>query len=119
MLSLLYKEQTNSNWNEDETIITYSGCLNDDSKCFSNRLYKIMGDGKKTRQFDVRNPCVFPFKHGNKTYNSCTREIYGTNSKEFGCATSVDADLNWQTSGICNDFCPYEGMYLYRTFQSC
>ena len=62
MLSLLYKDQTNSNWIEDETIITYSGCLNDDSKCFSNREYKIMGDGKKTRLFDVRNPCKFPFK---------------------------------------------------------
>ena len=119
MLSLLYKDQINSNWIEDETIITYSGCLNDNSKCFSNKQYKITGDAKKTRQFDVRNPCIFPYKHGNKTYNSCTREIYGANSKEFGCATSVDADLNWQTSGFCNDFCPCEGMYFYRSFQSC
>ena len=120
MLSLLYKDRiTYSNWNADDKIITNLGCLTDNNKCFSNKQYRIKIDVKEPRQFDVRNPCIFPFKHRNKIYNSCIREIYGTNSKEFGCATSVDADLNWQTSGICNDFCPYEGIYFYRSFQSC
>ena len=74
MLSLLYKEQTNSNWIEDKTIITYSGCLNDDSKCFSNRQYKIMGDGKET-QFDVRNPCKFPFKDRDDTNSEFVKKM--------------------------------------------
>ena len=112
MLSLLYKEQTNSNWIEDETIITYSGCLNDDSKCFSNRQYKFTGDGKET-QFDVRNPCKFPFKDrddtnsSDKTYNSCK---WNKSKRYFWCATSVDADLEWQTRAFCSELCHNEGM---------
>ena len=118
MLSLLYKDRiTYSNWNADDKIITNLGCLTDNNKCFSNKQYRIRIDVKGT-QFGVRNPCIFPFKHRNKIYNSCTREIYGTNSKEFGCATSVDADLEMQTSGFCNDLCQYEGMYFYRSFRS-
>ena len=104
MLSLLYKDQ--KNWIEDETIITYSGCLNDNSKCFSNRQYK-MGDDKKTRQFDVRNPCIFPFKDRDITYHSCK---WNTSKQFFWCATSVNADLEWQTSAFCNELCHNEGM---------
>ena len=107
MLSLLYKEQTNSNWIEDETIITHSGCLNDNSKCFSNRQYRITGDGKKPRQFDVRNPCKFPFKDRGRTYDSCK---WDTSKQNFWCATSVDGDFEWQTSAFCNELCHNEGM---------
>ena len=107
MLSLLYKDQINSNWIEDETIITYSGCLNDNSKCFSNKQYKIKVDGQKDRQFDVRNPCIFPFKDNNITYDYCK---WNTRNQYYWCATSVDADLEWQTRAFCNELCYNEGM---------
>ena len=60
-----------------------------------------------------KNPCIFPFKYENKTYNSCTR-WHGTSpgfpdEEAFWCATSVNADLNIQNWGFCNDFCPLEG----------
>ena len=102
MLSLLNKEQTNSNWIEDEMIIAYSGCLNDDS----NRQYKIIGDGIKSRQFDVRNPCKFPFKDRGRTYDSCK---WNTSKQIFWCATSVNADFEWQTYAFCNELCHNEG----------
>ena len=63
MLSLLYKDQTtNYNWIADTKLITNPGCLTDNRKCFSSKQHPIKIHGKETRQFDVRNPCIFPFK---------------------------------------------------------
>ena len=92
------------NWNADKNA-TKSKCLTYDSNCFSNFPDTIIVDHKET-QFYTTNPCIFPFKHSGKTYNSCTRDT------EFWCATSVDADLELQTSGLCEDFCPLEGIYF-------
>ena len=108
MLSLLYKDRTTySKWNADDKIITNLGCLTDHNKCFSNKQYRIKIDGKKPRQFDVRNPCIFPFKDNNITYDYCK---WNTRNQYYWCATSVDADLEWQTRAFCNELCYNEGM---------
>ena len=50
------------------------------------------------------NPCVFPFKYGDKTYHACTNVDY----EEFWCATFVNekqelSDSQW---GNCTALCP-------------
>ena len=59
-----------------------------------------------TLELVSRNPCIFPFKYDNKEYSSCTR--FTKDDTRFWCATSVDADLKWQTYGYCQN-CPLEG----------
>ena len=103
--------QAEEKWTLDWTVgkvVTMSRCISDDSKCFSNRI-----DGS----YSSKNPCKFPFKDSNTTYNSCTRS--NSNPPGFWCATSVNNDLEWQTFGFCNDFCQLEGMYLYFCFKTC
>ena len=47
----------------------------------------------------------YVFLNMNKTYKSCTK----TDDEAFWCATSVNADLDWQAWGYCNELCPLEG----------
>ena len=101
------------NWKADK-IITNSNCLTYDTKCFSIYQEAIYIDLKVTHVYR-KNPCIFPFRNGNVTHNSCTR-IDGKSpgypyEEGFWCATSVDADLNWRTGGYCNDLCPLEGTF--------
>ena len=98
----------------DVKSITNPSCLIDNNSCFSSKQNEIRDGVKRVYKFDVRNPCIFPFKHENTTYNSCKRMA----KSGFKCATSVDADLELQKSAFCNDLCPYEGMYFHRRFQS-
>ena len=81
----------------------------DDSNCIGIDQDEILIDDKETHQIQTKNPCKFPFKYHDTTYNSCTRK----SDNAFWCATSVDANLNWKTYGYCNDLCPLEGVYLY------
>ena len=92
----------------ENKIITYIGCLTNDSNCFSNGRDKIIIDSKR-ETVDVKNPCVFPFKYRDKSYDSCTKD---GDKQAFWCATSVDADLYRLTTGRCNDACPLEGKQL-------
>ena len=114
ILSLLYKENNwIFNWKADDKIITNASCLVNDSNCFGTDQDTIIVDFKESRHFGSKNPCEFPFKYLNKTYNSCTR-MEGTSTgypkeEAYWCATSVDTDLNMQTYGFCNDKCPLEG----------
>ena len=98
-------------WKADEKSITYSSCLTDDSNCFSHKGVRHKVQRLKIKRFDVRDPCIFPFKHDNKIYNNCIRGLF-SGSKRFACATSVDADLEWKTSAFCNEKCP-TGMYFH------
>ena len=108
ILFLPYKDKTNwiINWKGDNKIITNSSCLTYNSNCFGTKQEKITSESNETH-VDRKNPCKFPFKYYNTLYNSCTRNA----AKGFWCATSVDANLNYQTWGFCNDLCPLEGMY--------
>ena len=60
-----------------------------------------------TQEVATSGQCIFPFKDRNVTHNNCTMGNYG-----LWCATSVNATLDWQTSGYCADIsvCPIEGM---------
>ena len=111
MLSLLTEKKEDEEWTLDwkgGKSVKLSKCLTRDSKCFSNRMDDAISiDTNGTRhKFSSKNPCIIPFKDSNTTYNSCTR----FDSDGFWCATSVDADLEWQTWGFCNDLCPLEGI---------
>ena len=96
-------------WKADK-IVTNPRCLTYDSNCFSNRNdVEIYTESNGNRQnFSSKNPCKFPFKFHGTIYNSCIRN----RKNAFWCATSVDANLDWQTRGFCNDLCPLEGMYF-------
>lgn len=109
ILSLLYQGQDvwYLDWKADKIVKNLS-CLTYDSHCFSIDQTTIKND-TESEYFDTKNPCIFPFKYFDTTYNSCTRN----GGSGFWCATSVDANLNWKTYGYCNDLCPLEGIYLY------
>ena len=112
-LLLLSKDQNwILNWNADDKIISNSSCLIYDSNCFSTNQETIIIDLNYVAA-ERKNPCIFPFKYDNATYDSCTRSGgYSTgypDEEAFWCATSVNADLNMQTWGFCNDLCPLEG----------
>ena len=123
-LLLLYKEQTwILNWEADDKIITNSSCLNYDSSCFSTNQETIIFEARYVAA-DRKNPCIFPFKYANKTYNFCTRKDGTTegypDEKGFWCATSVDADLDVETWGFCNNLCPLEGtVRIFLEDQKC
>ena len=107
-----YNEEKNWThlWKADE-FVTKSKCLAYDRSCLATRYEeKIDLNHTETHYVKSTAPCIFPFKDfkSNTTYNSCTR----FDSDGFWCATSVDTDLEWQTYGFCNDFCPLEGTYL-------
>ena len=98
------------NWKEDSKIITNSICLNDsyNSNCFSTNQETIIIEFEEAIKYVAvyrKNPCVFPFKYLNKTYNSCTRK----RGEGFWCATSVNDDSDMENWGFCNDLCPLEG----------
>ena len=109
ILSLLYQGQDvwYLDWKADNIVKNLS-CLTYDSRCFSIDQTTIK-NGTESEYFDTKNPCIFPFKYFDTTYNSCTRN----GGSGFWCATSVDVNLNWKTYGYCNDLCPLEGVYLY------
>ena len=96
-------------WKADRKIVTNSSCLSYGSNCFSTGQETIILNGTHHTVYR-RNPCVFPFKHDNTTYDSCTKK---PNMHGFWCATSVDANLDYQTWGHCHDLCPLEGMHFY------
>ena len=112
ILSLLYKSDLKLDWKADAKSITNRSCLISNSSCFSTKQSKIWNGVNKTHHFDVRDPCIFPFKHYNKIYNNCIRGLFRPEPKRFACATSVDADLEWKTSAFCNEKCP-TGMYFH------
>ena len=89
-------------WKADNIVKNLS-CLTLDSSCFTIDQNAITIEREP---FDIKNMCIFPFKYFDTTYNSCIR----VNGGAFWCATSVDADLDFQTHGTCNDLCNYEGM---------
>ena len=97
-------------WKADKIVTSYARCLTyESSTCFS--IYKQPTiENNVTLELDSKDPCIFPFKYVNKTYNSCTR--YTKKDTRFWCATSVSADLKMETFGYCQD-CPLEGMYFY------
>ena len=92
-------------WKADK-IVTNLSCLTLDSGCFTFDQQAI---SIEEEPFDTKNMCIFPFRYFGTTFNSCIRFVEGA----FWCATSVDADLEWQTFGVCNDLCPLKGMYLF------
>ena len=113
-LSLLFKDLNwILTWNADNRIITNSSCLTYDSNCFSTIQDAIIIEVKEAHYVYRKDACTFPFKYDNATFNSCTRRDGTTegypDEEAFWCATSVDADLNMQTWGFCNNFCPLEG----------
>ena len=91
-------------WARDNIVIK-SRCLTYKNKCVGKRNDKIKHDGKEY-QGTSKGLCIFPFKHKNELYNSCTM----ADSDGLWCATSVDAKLDWQTRGFCTETCPFEGM---------
>ena len=95
-------------WKADKIVANYLGCLTyDKNKCFS-ALSQPAIVNNESQQVDSRNPCILPFKYKDKEYSSCTR-LAKTDTR-FWCATSVDAGLNMQTFGYCQD-CPREGTF--------
>ena len=74
--------------------------------CLGLRNHKIT-----TNYFELEvttsGQCIFPFKDRNVTHNKCTMN----GNDGLWCATSVNATLDWQTSGYCTDIsiCPIEG----------
>ena len=86
-----------------DIVIKSRWCLTYNKKCLGKTNDKI-----KHYQGTSTGLCIFPFKHKNKLYNSCTMaDLDG-----LWCATSVDASLDWQTRGFCTETCQFEGMYL-------
>ena len=112
-----YSEEKNWTclWKADE-FVTKSKCLAYDKNCLGTRKgrEKIDLNHTETHQVKATAQCIFPFKHYDTIYNSCTKN----GEKGFWCATSVDANLDWQTFGFCNDLCPLEGIYFYCSFQN-
>ena len=67
---LYYQHFTETSWAIDwkeDNIATNLSCLTNDSNCFANNQETIIIDNKESN-FDGRNPCIFPFKHLNTTY---------------------------------------------------
>ena len=106
ILSLLYidEEIWIPNWKADSNIVTNLSCIADDNKCFSTNQELIINENKESH-FYRKDPCIFPYKYSNTVYHSCTMVDWDG----FWCATSVDAELDMQTWGNCNDLCPLEG----------
>ena len=80
-------------------------CQTFNNKCIGKRNDKIKHDGKDYPGTSI-GECIFPFKHKSVEYNSCTM----ADSDGLWCATSVDANLDWQTKGFCTESCQFEGM---------
>ena len=90
---------------KNEFVLIKAKCLTFDNKCFGVTNGKAYNDPVKSC-----GQCKFPFKHKNVTHNSCTM----ADSDGLWCATSVDANLDWQTKGFCTTkTCPFESMYIF------
>ena len=111
ILSLLYQESGiwTLDWKEDKIAKNLS-CLTYYSHCFTIDQNQITIGKEK---YGTKNICIFPFRHYDTTYNSCTKN----GELGFWCATSVNADLEWQSYGYCNDLCPLEGMFYLVAFK--
>ena len=110
------KHPKGENWKvlgRKDNVVIQSRCLKFDNECIGETgpYDKVNNDPVKSR-----NECIFPFKHNNVEYNSCTM----ANSDGLWCATSIDTNLDWQTRGFCNaeqfhETCPIEGMHNAHT----
>ena len=94
-------------WVANDIVVKSRWCLTYKNKCLGNTNDKIKHDGKDYPGTS-KGLCIFPFKHKNEIHNSCTMVDFDG----LWCATSVDANLDWQTRGFCTETCQFEGMYF-------
>ena len=95
-------------WKDDKVVIK-SRCLIFNNMCLAKREDNLkIEDTRAFVKATALGQCIFPFKHKNVSYSSCTLVDADDG---FWCATSVDANLDWQTWGNCmnNTTCPLKG----------
>jgi hypothetical protein len=94
--------------NGHSTVIN-SQCLKDNSNCLATKEQEktrnVTNENQVRKQVTLQNPCQFPFKLRNVTYNTCIKRGK-THPDKFWCATTVNGtNHKW---GYCSDSCPKE-----------
>ena len=65
-------------------------------------------NNKDVKWYQTNKPCIFPFKHGEKTHNTCADLLLSGKVRTNMCATKVDNKGVIKGTGKCGPNCPQE-----------
>ena len=63
-------------------------------------------NNKDVKWYQTNKPCIFPFKHGEKTHNTCADLLLSGKVRTNMCATKVDSRGVIKGTGKCGPNCP-------------